>query len=112
MFSPRTFLIALLACGGGFLVAGALLPVGTLAGVAGVATGAFVLGLLRRAYVETTLSGGAVAGVGALLDYLVLSVFGGVGLPVTVVGAGAGALAALVGHYLGRDLRAGLARPL
>lgn len=110
VFSPRTFLLSLAACGAGFLVAGTLLPLGSVAGLVGVLAGAFSFGLLRRGYVETTLAGASVAGVGTLLDYLVISVLGGVGVPVAVLGVGAGATAGLVGHYFGRDLRDGLTR--
>lgn len=112
VFSPRTFLLALAATGGGLLLVGSLLPLGTLGGVAGVLAGAFLFGLLRRGYVETTVAGGVAAGVGTLLDVLVVSVLGGVGVPVAVLGVGAGAAAGLIGHYFGRDLRAGLTRDL
>lgn len=112
VFSPRKFLLSLAVCGAGFLAAGAIIPLGSLVGLVGVFAGAFGFGLLRRGYVETTLAGASVAGIGTLLDYLVISVLGGVGVPVAILGVGAGATAGLVGHYFGRDLRDGLTREI
>jgi hypothetical protein len=112
LFSPRSLVVALALATVGFLAASLLLPFGSLAGLAGVAAGAFVHGLWAdaRRYAETAVAGAAVAGVGVLLDYLVLSVLAGAGAPVAVFGVGAGAAVAAAGHYFGRDLRAGLTR--
>ncbi|MFC7234247.1 hypothetical protein [Halosegnis marinus] len=114
-FSLRAFLVALLLS----VVASAavgLVPFlpGSVATVAGVFVGAFALGLVRakRAYLETALAGTAVVTVAALTQFFLVSVVGNVGIPVAAAGAGAGLLAALLGHYFGRDLRAGLTRDL
>lgn len=112
VFSLRQFLYVLATVGGGFLLAGPLLPGWSLAGLLGVLAGAFLFALWRRAYVETAVAGAVIAAVATLLDYFVLSVFGGLGIPLTVFGVGAGGIAALIGHYLGRDLHAGLTRDL
>lgn len=112
VFSPRTFALALAVCVAGFL-AGALAPVPLfgLGGLLGVFAAGFLLGLRRRAYVETALAGGASAGVGTVLSSFLASLAVGA-VPVAAVGAGAGLLAALGGHYSGRDLRAGVDREL
>jgi hypothetical protein len=114
VFSPRGFLLALALTLGAFLAASAVVPfVGGIAGLIGVFAAGFVLGVLgRRGYLELFVAGAATAGVGLLLDQLVLSVVGGFALPLTAVGAAAGAVAAVVGHYFGRDLREGLTRSL
>lgn len=115
VFSIRAFLVALVLAVGGALVAG-LVPFlsGALAAVLGVLVAGFGLGLLReqRAYTEVALAGAAFAGVATLLDFLLWSVVGGLGVPVTAIGFGAGVIAGVLGHYLGRDLRAGLTRDL
>lgn len=111
VFSVRTFVVALLLATGGVLAGTAIPLVGTLGGVLGVGAAGALLGLLgRRAYPEVALAGLLAAGVAALLDFLVVSLLAGP--TVAVVGAGAGAVAGVVGHYLGRDLRAGLTRDL
>jgi hypothetical protein len=115
VFSLRAFLLALVLAVGGALVTG-LVPFlsGALAAVVGVVVAGFGLGLLReqRAYTEVALAGAAFAGVATLLDFLLWSVVGGLGVPVTAIGFGAGVIAGVLGHYLGRDLRAGLTREL
>ena len=125
IFSPRSFLVSLLAvlagiAAGGFV--GGLIPfLGTVGQVLGVVGGAFLLGLVRarRGYLEV-----AAAGAVAATLLVLSSTLGGAFLPVGVevlqqyglalagVGAGTGAAAALVGYYFGRDLRDGLTRPL
>ena len=112
LFSPRSLVVAVALATAGFLLATTLLPFGSLAGLAGVAAGAFLHGLWAdaRRYAESAVAGAAVAGIGVLLDYLVLSVAAGAGAPVAAFGVGAGAAVALGGHYFGRDLRAGLTR--
>lgn len=109
VFSPRAFLIWLVVTAGGAFLGGSLPLVGALGGLAGVLGGGFLLGLLAgdRRYVEAALAGAVAAGVGTVLDFLVLSVVG-VGLPLVALGSGSGAIAAVLGQYFGRDLRAGL----
>ena len=89
----------------------------TLLAGGGVFFAAFVIGLAlsARRYVETGVAGAAagatvavanVLGVGFLpigIDYLQQW-----GLPLLAVGGGIGLVVALLGHYFGRDLRAGL----
>lgn len=112
LFSPRAFAVAVVATAVGLVAGGAVPLVGTLTGYLGVFAAGFALGLAGwRRYAEVGLAGAAAAGVSALLDHLVLSL-AGVGAPVVAVGAGTGLLAALGGHYFGRDLRGGLTRDL
>lgn len=117
-FSLKSFALVVLAVGFGVVLGGAIpLIGGTIGPALGVLLGAFLVGLLfsSRKYVETGIAGtvaGAgtavtsVLGVGFLpigLDYL-----SEWGLPLLAVGGGLGLLLALVGHYFGRDLRAGV----
>jgi len=117
-FSVKAFALALVTVGIGVFVGG-LIPLigGTIGTAAGVFLAAFLLGLVvsTRRYVETGIAGAAagaasavtsVLGVGFLpigIDYLSQW-----GLPLVAVGGGAGLVVALLGHYFGRDLRAGL----
>ncbi|WP_049912274.1 hypothetical protein [Halorubrum kocurii] len=117
-FSAKAFALALVAVGVGVFVGG-LIPLigGTIGTAGGVFLAAFLLGLVlsTRRYVETGIAGAAagaasavtsVLGVGFLpigIDYLSQW-----GLPLVAVGGGAGLALALIGHYFGRDLRAGL----
>jgi hypothetical protein len=114
LFSGRTFARALAVCVGGFLLF-ALVPVPLfgLGGLLGLFVGAFLLGLRggRRAYLEVAAAGAVAAGVATMLTQLLVAVAVGP-VPVAAVGAGAGLLAAVGGHYFGRDLRAGLTREL
>lgn len=113
LFGVRPFLIALVVSLVATLFGGALLPLGGLAGLVGIAAVGFGFGLLdgESRYVELLLAGAIAAGVGTLLNHLVLAALG-IGLPLVVLGVGAGSLASVVGHYFGRDLRDGLTRDL
>jgi hypothetical protein len=113
LFSLRAFLLQVVLVAGGVVVLGGLLPFGTVGDVLGIALAAFAGGLAtrERRYLETGLAGAAVGGLWALLGNLVIALLG-VGVPVVTVGAGGGALGALLGHYFGRDLRDGLTREL
>ncbi|OYR43329.1 hypothetical protein [Halorubrum sp. Hd13] len=117
-FSAKAFALALAAVAIGVFVGGAIpLIGGTIGSAGGVFLAAFLIGLAlsARRYVETGLAGAAagalvavtnVLGVGFLpigFDYLQQW-----GLPLLAVGGGVGLVAALLGHYFGRDLRAGL----
>lgn len=117
-FSLTALALALLALGIGSILGG-FVPIvgGSLGRLAGVAAGAFLIGAVaaRRRYVETGLAGACVGAGSALLSVLSVGFLPigvrfladyGVGL--VGVGAGLGALTALVGTYFGRDLRAGL----
>ncbi|PSQ09275.1 hypothetical protein BRC93_13145 [Halobacteriales archaeon QS_5_70_15] len=119
VFSIRRFAVSVVLTLGGFLLVGAVpflgsVPVlGSLAGLLGVFTVGFLLGAVGRGgYTELLVAGAATAGIGLLLDQLVISFLGGFALPVAAVGATAGAVAAVLGHYFGRDLRDGFTRSL
>ncbi|MFC5134847.1 MULTISPECIES: hypothetical protein [Haloferacaceae] len=117
-FSLKSFAVAVLAVVLGTVLVG-LVPLvgGAIGGVAGVLLGTFLVGLIFASpnYVETGFAGAlagagtavsSVLGVGFLpigIDYL-----GQWGLPLLAVGGGVGLLCGLVGHYFGRDLRAGV----
>ena len=115
VFSPKFFLLALLAFGAVYVAGNAVVPfVPVVGGLAGIAAAAFVLGLVAstRRYLETATAGAVAAGLGTLLGNLLLSVVGNVGTTIALAGAGGGVLAALVGYYFGRDLRDGLTREI
>lgn len=115
LFSLRGFLLVLVLSVVGMLAAGAvpLLPE-SIAALLGVFLAGFVLGLARerRAYLEVALAGAGTAAVATLLDYLLVAALSDVGVPLAAVTGGAGLLAAVGGHYFGRDLRDGLTRDL
>jgi hypothetical protein len=113
LFSPKGFLLALVLTLGGFFLGGLVPVVGGVTGIVGVFLAGFLLGVAgRKRYLELALAGAATGGVGLLLDRLVLSFLGDVALPLAGIGAAAGLLAAVVGHYVGRDLYDGLTREL
>ena len=125
VFSIRGFLLALGTVLAGVVAGGAiggLIPfLGTVGRIAGLFAATFVLGLVRshRQYFEVGVAGASIAAVLA-----VTSVFQGVFLPIGVewlqqyglalgaVGAGSGAVAAVLGYYFGRDLRDGLTKSI
>jgi len=113
LFSVRVFLFVLAMTLVTMTLVGTVVPLGGLAGFVGIATAGFGVGLVdsRRRYLEFGLAGGLAAGLGTLLDHLVLSALG-LGVPLLALGVGAGSLAGVVGHYFGRDLRDGLTRDL
>lgn len=117
-FSLKSFAVAVLAVAVSSVLVGSVpLVGGTVGAVAGVLLGAFLVGLVFASpnYAEAGLAGtlagagtavSSVLGVGFLpigIDYL-----GQWGLPLLAVGGGVGLLCGLVGHYFGRDLRAGV----
>ena len=117
LFSPRTFLLALVLSVVGLVVGGAVPVVGYLGRFLGIALAAFALAFLvsGRRYVETGLAGALAAGLGFVLGTLnsvLFPVVADYGLQIAGVGTTAGLLAALVGHYFGRDLKAGLTKEL
>jgi len=85
---------------------------GVIGAPLGVFAGAFVLGLVsgESRYLEFALAGALAGGVGAFSGTLFrIAVFSDVGFaPVFAVAGGVGLVVALLGHYFGRDLRAGL----
>jgi hypothetical protein len=109
LFDLRLFLVVLVLSMVATVGAGAILPLGGLAGFLGIALIGFGVGLADDTprYIELLVAGALAAGLGTLLDRLVLTLVG-VGLPLIAVGVGAGSLAGVLGHYFGRDLRDGL----
>ncbi len=111
LFSPAAFGTALLL-GAAAMLLGTLVPLPASRFVLlFVATFAYgVVGDTAR-YAECAVAGAAAGAVGFLLSIVLggalLPVLGGYGAEIAGVGVGAGALAALAGHYFGRDLRAG-----
>ena len=111
----------LTAVAGGGTV-GSMVPlVGIIGTLAGIAAGAALVGAVAagRRYVGVGLAGAVtmVALVGlstltSLLAPVAIGLISQVGPAVGVGAGGTGAVAGLVGHYVGRDLRAGLARPV
>lgn len=120
-FSLKALVGAIVALGAGSVIGGFVPIVGSLGRVVGILAAAFVLGLgfSRRRYFEVGI-GGAVVGVGSALLGLVsasvlpvgMHVLQEYGLGFGAVGAALGVLLALVGHYFGRDLRAGLTQDI
>lgn len=110
-FTLRGFGLSLVVCVAGFLAAGVVIPLGGVAGLVGVLVAGFLLGLLGRGYyLELAVAGAGTAAVGSLLDQLLLAAAADIAAPLTVIGGTAGLLAAVLGCYFGRDLRAGLTR--
>ncbi|MCO8267303.1 hypothetical protein NKF06_12075 [Haloferax sp. AB510] len=121
LFSPRVFLAALLLSIGGLLVGGAIPIVGFIGRFVGIAAAGFVLGLVgsKRRYTEVVLAGAIAAGLAFVLSTLfavfapfAVQLLADYGVAIAGVGAASGGLAGLVGHYFGRDLRAGLTEEL
>ncbi|MFB6129343.1 MAG: hypothetical protein ABEJ28_00800 [Salinigranum sp.] len=117
LFSVRTFLLSLALGGVGMFVGGAIPIVGVIGGFVGLFAAGFVVGALssRGHYAEVALAGALASGLGFVMNALTTIFFpfavellAKYGVAIVGVGAGAGLLAMLVGHYFGRDLRAGL----
>ena len=118
LFSPRNFAISLVLIAVGLFITGSLIPIvsaipGT--GFIGVFVAAFALGSLNseRSYLETGVAGAVVSGVSVLFSkFLVFSIAGGLGTELALIGCAIGAVVALIGHYFGRDLRAGVTKDI
>lgn len=114
LFSVRSFGTALLASIAAAIGVGFAIPfigaLGALAGIFAVGVG-FGLVSERRQYLEVGLAGAATAALGAMTEFLVVALAGREDL-VVLFGVGSGLLAALLGHYVGRDLRSGLTRDI
>lgn len=110
--SPRSLGVSLGVVAVSMLLFGAVLPLGDVGSVLGIAAGSFLLGVAsgRQRYLELVAAGAVAAAVSVVLGRLFLSAVAGLAVPLAAVGAGSGAAAALLGHYLGRDLRDGLTR--
>jgi len=117
LFAPRVFLLAIVLSVVGLVAGGAVPVVGYLGRFVGIALAGFVLAFAvsARRYVEAGLAGALAAGLGFVLGTLnsaLFPVIADYGVQVAGIGTTAGLLAALLGHYLGRDLRAGLTKEL
>jgi hypothetical protein len=121
LFSVRTFLLALALSIVAVVVGGAVPLVGFLGRLVGLFVVAFAVGLLApdRHYLEVGLAGALASGLGFVVATLTSAFFpfavrllSEYGVAIAGAGAGVGALAALVGHYFGRDLRAGVTQEL
>lgn len=114
LFSVRTFLLALVLSGVAVLAGNTVIPfLGGLAGLVGLFVVGFALGLVgeHHNYVEVGLAGAMASGAAFMLDNLVLTALG-IGVPLAALGVGSGLVVAVIGHYLGRDLRAGLTQSI
>jgi hypothetical protein len=121
LFSPRLFLVALLLSLVAVVAGGAVPIVGVIGRLAGLFVVAFAVGAVAsdRHYLEVGLAGAVASGLGFVVSTLTSAFFpfavrllSEYGIAIAGVGAGVGALAALAGHYFGRDLRDGLSREL
>lgn len=113
LFSPRSFLIALLLTMVGLFAASTLVPLPG-AGLLGVFVATFLFGLVteKRRYAETVLAGGVAAAASTLLDLAVVAFLGGFGISIAVLAGALGGVVGGLGTYFGRDLREGLTRDL
>jgi hypothetical protein len=117
IFALKPFLLVFVLSVVGLVVGGSVPVVGIVGRFLGIALAVFVLSCVvaGRRYVEAGLAGALTAGVGVVLsavDVAFLPIVADYGLQIAGVGTTVGLLAALLGHYLGRDLRAGLTREL
>lgn len=113
LFSPRSFLAALLLSVGGLFAASTFVPLPG-AGLLGVFLATFLFGLVveERRYAETVSAGSIAAASSALLDFAVVAFLGGFGVSLAVLAGVLGAVAGGLGTYFGRDLRDGLKREI
>ncbi|MFB6177386.1 MAG: hypothetical protein ABEI99_09635 [Halobaculum sp.] len=121
LFAPKRFLLALALSVAGLVVGGAIPFVGVVTQYLGLFAATFGYGVAAKssAYTEAGLAGAVAAAVALLLGTLTTGGFvvgadllGRYGLPITGVGVGVGLLVSLIGHYFGRDLRAGLTKDI
>jgi len=117
LLSLRVFVLVLVLAVGGGLVGGSIPFLSTVAGAIAVFATGFVVGLAidGRHYAETGLAGAGAAIVSLLLSnsqFVFLAALRDFALQFGVIGAGTGLLVALLGHYFGRDLRAGLTQDI
>ncbi|QGX96158.1 hypothetical protein EI982_15930 [Haloplanus rallus] len=117
IFALRPFLLAVVLSLVGLVAGGSVPLIGSVGRFLGIALAGFVLAFVvsDHRYVEAGLAGALTAGIGFVVsafDTALLPVVADYGLQVAGVGTTAGLIAALLGHYFGRDLRAGLTREL
>ncbi len=110
----RTLLLALVVSAVGAALGGFVPFVGGVGSLLGIGAAHFGWGLLggpRSRYVFAALAGALAGGLVVFSDYAVLAL-AGVGNNIVLVGAAVGGLLALLGRYLGLDLRAGLTKDI
>ncbi|MFD1633130.1 hypothetical protein ACOZ4L_12315 [Haloplanus ruber] len=117
VFALRPFLLAVVLSLVGLVAGGSIPVLGAVGRFVGIALAGFVLAFVvaSRRYVEAGLAGALTAGVGFVMSAFstaLLPVVADYGIQVAGIGTTAGLIAALLGHYFGRDLRAGLTREL
>ena len=97
----------------GVLTLGSVLPFGIVGNLVGIFVAGFAYGTATttRRYLELGITGGVLGGGLTFFGNLALSLLGP-GVPIAAIGLVAGALAGVLGHYFGRDLRDGLTRDL
>ncbi|NHN41421.1 hypothetical protein G9C85_07190 [Halorubellus sp. JP-L1] len=111
-FDPSSAAISGIVLSVGALL-GFLVPipvVGSLARLLGVGVGAFLHGATASdsRYAETVVASGVVGLVFTLLTTSMFVALSDVGVPILAISTAVTVAVALVGHYFGRDLRAGL----
>ncbi|QSG10098.1 hypothetical protein [Halapricum desulfuricans] len=115
VFSIRTFGLALVLTIGLAFVVSAVVPFvpDNLTGLVGVFLGGGAIGLASdaRRYLEVGAAALMAGALTVLLSNFTIAVFGP-GVPLVALGAGSSGVAGLLGHYVGRDLRAGLTREI
>lgn len=117
LLSAKAFGLSIVLLAVGAIAGGAIPLVGVVGRLVGVFVAAFVVGLLasRSRYLETTIAGAIILAASfafGLLSVGVLPVgldfLSQYGLGFSALGAAIGGGISAVGHYFGRDLRAGL----
>ncbi|QSG07186.1 hypothetical protein [Halapricum desulfuricans] len=115
VFSIKTFGIALALTIGLAFVVSAVVPFvpDNFSGLVGVFLGGGAIGLASdaRRYFEVGSAALMAGALIVLLSNFTIAVFGP-GVPLVALGAGSSGVAGLLGHYVGRDLRAGLTREI
>ena len=113
IFSIKTFAVALVVTIGLAFVSSAVVPFvpDNVTGLLGVFLGGSAIGLGSdgRRYLEVGAAALMAGALTVLLSNVTLAVWGPGG-PLLAIGAGSSGIAGLIGHYVGRDLRAGLTR--
>lgn len=113
LLSARSVLIAFVLSIAGIIIFGAIPFLGIVGELLGVAAAGFCYGLGTdtRRYLEMGIAGAIAGGGSALLGNLFVALVAS-GTILVAVGLLGGAIAGLIGHYFGRDLRDGLTRDL
>jgi hypothetical protein len=113
LFSTRWFTVSLVATAASLLLGGMVIPIlGQFGAYIALFAVMFVLGLVSSEshYVEVGLAAGLVSGAFALLRNVTFAFASGTTFNLVLFGGGIGLVAGVLGHYFGRDLKAGLGR--